>query len=107
MRIRTHAAIALRRQLRKLGFQAASLVEQFVRPITLHPFLEDLDVCRFFVHLTHRHLMAPPVVFGPFAIDLLRAGPSFWRTKNNHGPQWSLLGSSPLGLRLDAVDFFD
>ena len=88
-------------QLRQLGFQAAGFVEKVLRLVTLHPLFEDLDVFGLF-HVAHRHLMAPPVVLAPLAVDLFWTGPSFGRAENDHRPQRPLLGTRPPRLSLDA-----
>src|SRR6478735_11574178 len=106
MRISTHAAITLRRHLCQLGFQVAGLVEEVFRFVTLHPLFKDLDVFRLF-HVAHWYLMAPPIVLGPFPVNFFWTGPSFGRTKNDHRPQWSLLGTRPPRLGLDAVNVFN
>src|SRR6188472_2957073 len=101
MWICAHATVALRRQIREFGFQSSGLVEQFLWLITLHPFFEDLYVRRLFVHLAHRHLVAPPVVLGPFAVNLLRARPALRRAENDHRPERSLLDAGTAGVGLD------
>src|SRR4029453_5688635 len=104
--IGAHATVALRRQFREFGFQLPGLVEKVLWLITLHPFFEDLYVRRLFVHLTHRHLVASPVVLGPFAVNLLRAGPSFGRTENDHRPERSFHGAGTAGVSLNSVNIF-
>ena len=78
MRIGAHAALALGRELGKLGFEAAIRVEEFLRPVALHPLFEDLDVPGLLVHLAHRHLVRTPRILGALAVNFLRDRSSPW-----------------------------
>ena len=39
-----------------------------------------------FMHLAHRHLMAPPVALSSLAVDLLGTGPTLGCAQDNHRP---------------------
>src|SRR5262245_55352336 len=90
MWIRAHAALALGRNLGEFGFEAAAGVEEFFRPIALHPLFQDFYVLGFLVHFAHGHLVRAPGILSTFAVDFLRARPSFGRSQNDHRPAWAL-----------------
>ncbi len=57
VRVGAHAASAAGGEFGEFRPQAAVIVEEFGRPVTLHPLFEDGDVLRVLVHLAHRHLV--------------------------------------------------
>ena len=56
------------------------------------------------MHLAHRHLVRPPVILGPLAVDFLRAGPTLGCAHHDHRPQRPLLEPVFLGVGLDALN---
>ena len=105
VRIGAHAARTLRRKISELGHQPAGFVEQLLRLVALHPFLQNFHMLGLFVHFTHRHLVAAPVVLAPFAVDFLRASPPLGRTEDDHRPTRTLLHTFRPRLGLDTADF--
>src|SRR5205085_5470097 len=57
-----------------------------LRPIAPHPLLELSQMLRLRRELAQRHLMRAPRVLHWLAIDLLRAGPSFWCPQHDQWP---------------------
>src|SRR5215475_12134536 len=104
MRIGAHAASALRRKLRELGDELAVIVEQLLGLVALHPFLEYAHVGRLLMHLAHWHLVSAPIVLSAFAVDFLRARPTFGRAKHDHGPPRPAVGAVPTRISLNPLD---
>src|SRR5262245_38176761 len=59
------------------------------------------------MHLTHRHLVGTPETFGLLAINFFWAGPSLWRTQNDHWPKRSVGLPFAISAALDALDLFN
>ena len=95
MRVSAHASLAFRRQRRELGFESPALIEKLLRAVALHPFFKDLHVLGIFMHLTHRHLVAPPIALGALAVDFLGTSPTLGRPQYNHRPPWPFYFSPP------------
>ena len=106
MRVGAHAPLAARRQLGQLRPQPAVVVEQFLRPVALHPVFEDAHVLGVVVHLAHRHLVRAPVTLGAPAVDFLRAGPPLGVRSTIIGQRGRSLRPVPR-VRLDALDLAD
>src|SRR5580704_16041337 len=70
---------------RKLVAEFASFVEQFVRPIALHPVFKLLEMFGIF-EIRDRNLVCTPGPLHRLAIHELWPGPAFWRTEHDHGP---------------------
>ena len=103
MGVRAHAAYTVRREGGEFRTQGASGVEEFRRPVALHPLLEHGDVLRP-VHVAHRHLVCPEGIFHGLAIHFLRASPAFGCAQNNHGPAWPPCDASGASGLLDVFD---
>ena len=76
VRIGTHAAIALRRQLRQFGNETSVVVEQFLRFVALHPAFEQRHVLRMLLIDEERHLMGSRGPLDPQSVYDLRPGPA-------------------------------
>src|SRR6266436_9375856 len=85
VRIHSHTAVARGRKCRELVAKLAAFVEQFVRPVALHPIFELLDVLRI-LEVRERHLMRAPSPLDWLAVHELWPGPAFWRAEDDHGP---------------------
>jgi hypothetical protein len=57
MRVGAHAPNAFGCKFLKFRNECAAGIEQFLRPVTLHPVFEQLDVFRLGRHLGQRDLM--------------------------------------------------
>ena len=85
VRVRAHAALALRRERGELGHELPARVEQLVRAVAPHPLLEHGDVLGL-VHVAHRNLVAAPVALAELAVDLARTRPALRRAQHDHRP---------------------
>jgi hypothetical protein len=75
VRIRAHAATAIRDKLSQLRHQAALLVEEFLRLVAPHPVFQQLEVLGFLVRM-ERHLVRAERTLDLQAVDDLRSGPA-------------------------------
>ena len=73
--IRAHASFALGREFGQFRFQAALLIEEFLRPVALEPVFQQLEVFGMGVRV-QRHLVRTEGAFDLQAIDHLRPGPA-------------------------------
>src|SRR5262245_37682389 len=62
MWIRAHPPLAFGSQFRQLRLEPAGPVEEVFGPISLHPFLENLDMLGL-LHIAHWHLMRAEGIF--------------------------------------------
>ena len=76
VRIGAHPPVALGRQFRQFRPEAASRVEQFFRPVALHPALELLDVIGMLGIDQERHLVRSKRALDLQAVDDLRSRPA-------------------------------
>ena len=77
--------MARRRKRRELVAEFASFVEQFVRPVALHPIFELLEMFGIF-EIRDRNLMRAPSPLHRLAVHEFWSGPAFWRAEHDHGP---------------------
>src|ERR1700722_5417793 len=89
MRIGTHATMTGRRDRCELLAELAMLIEQFARPVALHPFFE-LSHMVGFREIRKRNLMRAPGSFDGYAVDKFRPGPAFGRAEDDHRPDRTL-----------------
>ena len=101
MRVRAHAPVALRRELRELGHERPVLVEQLLRPVALEPRLELRQMLRIRPHLRERHLVRAPRPLHRQPVHELRTRPALRRPQHDHRP------ARPLGAALDAGGALD
>src|ERR1700758_5566797 len=92
--------MAFRSEFSQLLLQRTVSVEQFLRPVTLHPLFQDSDVFRL-VHVAHGDLMASPIILALLAVDLGRTGPSFRRPENDHWPDGAFAEALAESIDLD------
>src|ERR1700758_3480844 len=92
--------MAFRSEFSQLLLQRTVSVEQFLRPVTLHPLFQDSDVFRL-VHVAHGNLMASPIILALLAVDLGRTGPSFRRPENDHWPDRAFAEALAASIDLD------
>ena len=74
--IRAHASFALGRQFGQFRFQAALLIEEFLRPVAPQPVFQQLEVFGMGGRVGERHLVRPEGAFNLQAIDHLRPRPA-------------------------------
>src|SRR5436190_22178019 len=94
MRIRAHAAMSGWRECGELLTEFAVFVEQFMRPVTLHPVFELLQMLRV-LEIGDRDLVCPPSALDRLAINEFRPSPSFRGAKDDH---WPARAFEPFGL---------
>src|SRR5579872_3988195 len=80
------------------------LIEEPLGLIAPHPLFDDAQVLGIRSHIEYRHLMSSPEILYLVPIDLLRSGPSFGRSKNNHGPACPVGLASAARLLLNRAD---
>ena len=73
------------------GMKFAGFVEKFFRLVALHPVFEHLHVIGILCEVGERNLVRAPRIFDWFAVDHLRAGPTFRRAHNDHRPSGQAL----------------
>ena len=93
MRIATHAPIARRRKGSQFVNKLALLVEELMRPITLHPGFKNLEMFGIFANRCERHLMCAEGSFDGNPIHFLRTRPPFGCAQDDHRPNWLFLES--------------
>ena len=69
--------------------ELAVFIEQFVRPIALHPVFELLQVLSI-LEVRDRNLMRAPSALDRVTVHEFRSGPAFRRAENNHGAAWAV-----------------
>ena len=106
VRIRAHPPRPDRRQVGELRLEPARRVEQLLRPIALHPLLENADVLGL-VHVAHRHLVTAPVALAELAVDLARARPALRCAQHDHRPLWSPNDSTLARVSPDTLNVVD
>ena len=74
--IRAHASFALGREFGQFRFQAALLVEEFLRPVAPQPVFQQLEVFGMGGRVGERHLVRTEGAFDLQAIDDLRSRPA-------------------------------
>ena len=74
--IRAHAPFALGRKFGQFRFQAALLIEEFLRPVAPQPVFQQLEVFGMGGRVGERHLVRTEGAFNLQAIDHLRPGPA-------------------------------
>src|SRR5216683_3467222 len=85
MGVGAHTAMAGRGERCQLVAEFAASVEQFVRPVALHPILELAQMLRI-LEIRNRDLMGAPGPLHRLAVHELWSGPAFWRAEHDHGP---------------------
>ena len=106
-RVGAHAALAFGGEFGQLGDELAGPVEEFLRLVALHPFLQQLEMLRLLRQLREGDLVRAPRAFGGLAIDFFGAGPAFGRAQDDHGPDRALLEAVGAGVFLDLPDLRD
>ena len=86
MRVGAHPTPTLRRERGKFSFQRSVRVEEFFRPVALHPAFQELDVVGVACVDEQRNLMRPERSFDLQAVDDLRPAPALGRSEDDHGP---------------------
>ena len=81
--------MAGRREGGELLAELALFVEQFVRPVALHPLFELLQMLGV-LEVGDRDLMGAPGAFDRLAVDEFRPGPALGRAKHDHRPARTL-----------------
>ena len=105
VRIGTHPAVALGRQLGQFGHEPAVLVEEFLRLVASQPALELLEMLgRRRRRHGERHLMRPERALDRQTIDEFRSGPAFERSENDHRPARACGVALDAGIVLDLLD---
>src|SRR5271163_399946 len=94
-----------RSQIGQLWLELTAVVEQLLRPVTLHPLFEDANVLGL-VHVAHRHLMRAPVVLALLAVDLRGTGPALRRAEDDHRPGRPLDDALGTGVSPDLLDLW-
>ena len=107
VRIGAHAAGAPRSKVGQLGAEPPAAIEEFRRPVALHPVFEDSDMSLVLVHLPHGYLVRAPIALGAFAIDLFRACPTLGCAKYDHRPEGAPLRTISTRIRFDSLNFSD
>jgi hypothetical protein len=74
------------RELLKFGDQGAVGVEKFFGLVAAEPVFDEFEAFLVGDGIEDGNLMRPPEIFDLVAVDFLGAGPTFGRTKNEHGP---------------------
>ena len=75
--IRAHAPFALGRKFGQFRFQAALLIEEFLRPVAPQPVFQQLEVFGMGGRVGERHLVRTEGAFHLQAINHLRPRPAF------------------------------
>ena len=78
-----------RRKRRELLAELAAFVEQFVRPVALHPIFELLEMFGI-LEIRDRDLMRAPGPLHRLAVDEFWSGPALGRAEHDHGPARTL-----------------
>ena len=78
VRVGAHATGAFRRELGEFGFQRSVRIEEFFRPVALHPAFQQLDMVGMRGVDEQGNLMRPKRAFDLQAVDDLRPGPALW-----------------------------
>src|SRR6202035_775593 len=104
MGICAHPSIPLRRKRSKLWDQRATVVEQLLGLVALHPFFEEPKMIGLGSQLGQRHLMRAPCIFNGLAVNNLRAGPALGCSKNDHGPDRAIRVSLASRLMLNGMN---
>jgi hypothetical protein len=86
MGVGAHAPTALRRERRKLRHQPATVVEELLWPVALHPTLEVGNVRHVLGIDDERHLVRSKGSFDLQAVDHLRPGPALGGSQHDHRP---------------------
>src|SRR5208282_3986357 len=89
VRVRSHAAVTGWSEHGKFVAELAVFIEQFARPIALHPIFELLQVL-WILEICDRNLMRAPRALDWLAVHEFRSGPAFRRAENKHGPARAL-----------------
>ena len=74
--IRAHASFALGRKFGQFRFQAALLIEEFLRPVAPQPVFQQLEVFGMGGRVGERHLVRAEGAFDLQAVDHLRPRPA-------------------------------
>ena len=104
VRIRAHAAVALGRKFGQFRFQAALLVEEFLRPIAPQPVFQQLEMFGMGGRIGERHLVRAERAFDLQAIDHLGPGPALGRIEDDHRPARTRGVAVDAGVLLDLLD---
>ena len=81
--------MARRRERGEFLAELAAFVEQFLRPVALHPVFELLQMFGV-LEIGDRHLMRAPGALDRLAVDEFRAGPALGRAEDDHRPARAL-----------------
>ena len=104
MRVVTHPAFALRRQIRQLADQLARAVEELLDAVAAEPVLEDPDVVRMGGEVGHGYLVRAEGAFDLISVHGLRPGPALGRAQDDHRPRWASRFMTCPRVFLDACD---
>ncbi len=77
MGIRAHASFTRGREFGQFRFQAALLIEEFLRPVAPQPVLQQREVFGMRGRVGERYLMCAERAFDLAAVDHLRPRPAF------------------------------
>ena len=86
VRIGGNAARAGRGKFLQFGDEGALGVEEFFGFVAAHPVFHDFQALRIGHGIENGNLVSAPEIFHLVAVDFFWSGPSFGRTKNDHGP---------------------
>ena len=103
VRVRAHAAVALRAQREDLGLRVA-VVEQLLRLVRAQPVLEDLEVAVVGARAHRGHLVRAERTLDLLAVDLLRPRPALGRAQHDHRPARLLRAAAVARRALDRAD---
>ena len=105
MRIRTDSSVSLRSNITKSLNQTTILIKELFRMIAQQPLLQHIQMLR----LLHgdRYLMCTEGGFYRKTVNNLGTGPALGGTKNDHGPEGSLVAAVLSGILLDCLNLTD
>src|ERR1700756_5345540 len=107
MRIRTHAAGSSGGEFFQGRNELPLAVEEFVRPITPHPFLEQLEMGRIADDIGDRDLVCAPKPLDPMAIDFFWRRPTLGGAQDYHWPSRARSRAALASLILNRADLDD
>ena len=86
MGVGPHAPRPVGGQRRQLRHEPSGLVEELLRVVALHPFLQQPQVIRLGRQLRQGHLVGAPGALGLEPVHFLGTGPALGGAQDDHGP---------------------